>query len=56
MTEDQNTRLECLHLAAKACGDDISFDYVLDCARKYYEFVMGKKSELRVVSNDGEKK
>ena len=56
MNEEQQARLECLHLAAKACGDDISYNYVLECAQKYYEFVVGKKSQLHVVSNDGEKK
>lgn len=58
MSEDErmNMRLECLHMACRACGDDISFLYVLEAAQKYVDFVVGKKPELKIVSNDEEKK
>lgn len=50
LTEQQNARLECLHLAGKACGDDVSYTYVLEAARKYFDFVMDRKADLKIVT------
>jgi hypothetical protein len=45
-------RLQCLSMAAMACGADVSPDFVLEAAQKYYQWLTNKKPELRVVPND----
>ena len=41
-------------MAVETCGPDTEFDYVLEAAKEYASFVLGKKPDLRVVSNDRE--
>lgn len=54
MTEDERVtiRLECLHMASKATGEDVAYDYVLEAARKFLDFVLAKKADLKVVSSN----
>lgn len=54
MTEDQriDTRLQCLTMATHACGEDVEYQYVLETAKAYIDFVFGKKLELRLVRED----
>jgi len=49
MNEEQNTRLDCLHMASHAAGEDSPFEYVLEGAEMYYNFVIGKTAEFGVV-------
>lgn len=51
MNDLQQTRLECLHIASRCCGDDVAYAFVLEAARKFYEFVLDSKLKV-VVSND----
>ena len=47
MNEEQTTRLECLHLAGHAAGEDVPFEYILEGAESFYDFVMKtKKAEV----------
>jgi hypothetical protein len=53
MAIDRETlRLQCLSMAVFSAGADVEFEYVVDAARAYEGFVVGRKPELRVVSND----
>lgn len=50
--EEADIRLECLHMATRCMGETCSYQTVLVASKDYYEWVIGKKSHLRVVSND----
>ena len=49
MTEEQQARLDCLHMASHASGEDCPFEYVLEGAEMYYDFVIGDVTKLNVV-------
>ena len=49
MTEEQNARLDCLHMASHSAGEDSPFEYVLEGAEAYYNFVIGDVKKLSVV-------
>ena len=49
MTEEQNARLDCLHMASHASGEDCQFEYVLQGAEAYYNFVIGDVTKLGIV-------
>lgn len=40
MNEEQQARLDCLHMATHAAGEDCPFEYVLGGAEEFYNFVM----------------
>lgn len=49
LNPEQQTRLECLCYASHAAGEDSPFEYVLDGANEFYEFVMkGMTNEAAV--------
>jgi hypothetical protein len=51
MSDDEkiDIRLQCLSIASRCAGEDINHEYVLENAKDFYEWIMGKRAELRVV-------
>lgn len=50
--EKSDIRLQCLHLASRALGENYDPEVVLIAAQDYYEWVVGKKPDLRIVSSN----
>lgn len=55
MTEEemQDVRLQCLHMATKLVSEDGCYEYVIDAAKAYIDFVFKSKTpQLRVAENE----
>lgn len=53
--ERQDIRLQCLHLASKTLGECLDSDAILMAAEDYYDWTVGKKTELRVIHSNDDK-